>query len=143
MNIRAMQKASDFDRKMLLLATQLSHKLAMKPVFLSALESLLITLKTRASNDAIVEAMTLVRCIIKIAMKLLSEPLANRSSLWSVTLSALTLPCIRPILMDTVLNHFRTGMYHSKFMFFEVLTDNTVTQPSASQKQRYPNRLSN
>jgi len=73
-----MQKASDFDRKMLLLATQLSHKLAMKPVFLSALESLLITLKTRASNDAVVEAMTLVRCIIKIAMKLLSEPLANR-----------------------------------------------------------------
>lgn len=91
-NIRAMQKTSDFDRKMLLLATQLSHKLAMKPVLLSALEALLITLKTRANNDAVVEAMTLVRCIIKIAMKLLTEPLANR-----------------PVLMDTVLNHFRTA----------------------------------
>jgi len=86
-----MQKTSDFDRKMLLLATQLSHKLAMKPVLLSALEALLITLKTRVNNDAVVEAMTLVRCIIKIAMKLLTEPLANRSfSLFSVALSALT-----------------------------------------------------
>ncbi|KXN85140.1 hypothetical protein AN958_11630 [Leucoagaricus sp. SymC.cos] len=78
MNIRSMQKASDFDRKLLLLATQLSHKLEMKPALLSALEALLNTFKAGANNDAVVEAMTLIRCIIKIAMKLLLEPVANR-----------------------------------------------------------------
>jgi hypothetical protein len=73
-----MQKAPDFDRKMLLLVTQVSHKLDMKPVLLSALESLLNTLKSAANTDVIVEAMTLIRCIIKMAMKLLSDPIAHK-----------------------------------------------------------------
>jgi hypothetical protein len=110
-----MQKASDFDRKMLLLATQLSHKLEMKPALLSALEALLSTLKTGANNDAVVEAMTLIRCILKIAMKLLTEPVANRFALFSPFGRALILWCCRPVLMDTLVNHFRTGMYHLQF----------------------------
>lgn len=103
MSIRDMQKASDFDRKMVLLATQLSHKLEMKSVLLSALKALLSAFKAGANNDAVVEAMTLIRCIIKIAMKLLSEPLANR-----------------PVLMETVVNHFRTAK--------------TITEATATQK---------
>lgn len=75
--IRNMQKAPDFDRKMLLLATQISHKLEMKPILLSALEALLNTLKTGTNSEVIVEAMTLIRCVIKTALKLLQEPVAN------------------------------------------------------------------
>ncbi|XP_006457544.1 hypothetical protein AGABI2DRAFT_181685 [Agaricus bisporus var. bisporus H97] len=104
MHIRSMQKAPDFDRKMLLLATQVSHKLDMKPVLLSALEALLNTLKAAANSDAIVEAMTLIRCIIKMAMKLLSDPVANR-----------------PVLMDTVVSHFQTA---------KILTEKAIAQKS-------------
>ncbi|KAF9444140.1 SPO22-domain-containing protein [Macrolepiota fuliginosa MF-IS2] len=104
MSIRSMQKAPDFDRKMLLLATQVSHKLEMKPVLLSALEALLQTLKAGANSEAVVEAMTLIRCIIKMALKLLLDPVANK-----------------PVLMDTVVSHFRTA---------KILTETAVTQKS-------------
>lgn len=96
MAIRNMQKAPDFDRKMLLLATQMSHNLEMKPILLSALEALLSTLKAGANDEAVVEAMTLIRCIIKIALKLLLEPVANKCVLFSRWLSAIFYPPIDP-----------------------------------------------
>jgi len=73
-----MLKAPDFDRKMLLLATQISHQSEMKGVLLSVLESLLKTLKIGSSGEVIVEAMTLVRCIVKLVLGLLVQPAANR-----------------------------------------------------------------
>ena len=97
--IHDMVKAPDFDRKMLLLATQISHKSEMKTVLLTALECLLkavvdvdVTRKNggwcpssnnasgNANNpgDVVVESMTLIRCIIKLALNLLNEPTANR-----------------------------------------------------------------
>ncbi|TFK38784.1 meiosis protein SPO22/ZIP4 like-domain-containing protein [Crucibulum laeve] len=88
-----MQKTPDFDRKMLLLATQISHQSEMKTVLLTVLEALLKTLKVGTTDgEAVVEAMTLIRCIIKLALKLLVEPIANM-----------------PLLIDTVVNHFRTA----------------------------------
>lgn len=108
-HIRSMQKAPDFDRKMLLLATQISHKLEMKPVLLSALEALLNTLKSGANTEAVVEAMTLIRCIIKMAMKLLLDPVANRSVLFQPPVRRQHSSFGRPVLMDTVVSHFRTG----------------------------------
>jgi hypothetical protein len=74
-----MLKAPDFDRKMLLLATQISHQSEMKAVLLSVLEALLKTLKFGDSGEVVVEAMTLIRCIIRLALALLVEPTVNRS----------------------------------------------------------------
>jgi len=91
--VRDIQKAPDFDRNMLLLATQISHQSEMKGILLSVLEALLKTLKLDDSGETGVEAMTLIRCIIRLAMGLLTEPTANRT-----------------ILIDTmVVNHFRTA----------------------------------
>ena len=73
-----MLKAPDFDRKMLLLATQISHQSEMKSVLLAVLESLLRTLKIGTSGEVVVEAMTLMRCIVKLILNLFSEPAANR-----------------------------------------------------------------
>lgn len=71
-------KAPDFDRKMLLLATQISHQSEMKIVLLSVLEALLKTLKVENSGETVVEAMTLIRCIIRLGLGLLVDPTANR-----------------------------------------------------------------
>jgi len=72
-----MVQAPDFDRKMLLLATQISHQSEMKGVLLSVLENLLKTLKI-GSNAEVAEAMTLNRCILKLILSLLVDPTANR-----------------------------------------------------------------
>ncbi|KAJ7449476.1 hypothetical protein B0H11DRAFT_333517 [Mycena galericulata] len=90
--IRDMVKAADFDRKMLLLATQISHESEMKPVLLSVLEALLRTLKIENSGETVVEAMTLIRCIIRLVLKLLVEPAANK-----------------PVLIETLISHFHTA----------------------------------
>ncbi|KAF8139351.1 meiosis protein SPO22/ZIP4 like-domain-containing protein [Mycena galopus ATCC 62051] len=94
--IRAVQdmvKAVDFDRKMLLLATQISHESEMKPVLLSVLEALLKTLKIENSGgETVVEAMTLIRCIIRLVLKLLVEPASNK-----------------PVLIETLISHFHTA----------------------------------
>jgi hypothetical protein len=76
-----MVKAADFDRKMLLLATQISHESEMKTVLLSVLEALLKTLKN--SGETVVEAMTLIRCIIRLVLKLLVEPASNKYGVFS------------------------------------------------------------
>lgn len=88
---RDMAGAPDFDRKMLLLATQLAHESDMKGLLLSALDALLQTLNIR-EDDTIVEAMIVIRCAIRLIHKLLAEPTANR-----------------PNLIETLISHFRTG----------------------------------
>ncbi|KAG7090528.1 hypothetical protein E1B28_009637 [Marasmius oreades] len=90
--LHGMVEAPDFDRKMLLLATQLSHELEMKSVLLNTLEALLRTLKASQSGETAVEAMVLLRCIIRLALKLLLEPTANKGKL-----------------IDNVVNHFHTA----------------------------------
>ncbi|KAG6828742.1 hypothetical protein H0H92_006880 [Tricholoma furcatifolium] len=87
-----MVEAPDFDRNMLLLATQISHQQEMKGALLLVLEALLKTLKPNNSGETAVEAMTLIRCIIRLALGLIGEPTANKTTL-----------------IDTLLNHFRTA----------------------------------
>ncbi|THU92597.1 hypothetical protein K435DRAFT_726088 [Dendrothele bispora CBS 962.96] len=81
--IHNMMEAPDFDRKMLLLATQISHESEMKTVLLKALEALLKTLKMTNSGETAVEAMTLLRCIIRLALKILMDPTVDKSALIS------------------------------------------------------------
>jgi hypothetical protein len=76
--MRDMVDAPDFNRKMLLMATQLSHELEMKTVLLAALEGLLKTLKFSIDGETVIEAMTLLRCIIRMILRLLLEPAANK-----------------------------------------------------------------
>lgn len=73
-----MLKTPDFDRRFLLLATQISHRLELKHVLLSVLESLLKTLKVGSNGEAIIEAMTLVRCIIRLTVNLLAQASGTR-----------------------------------------------------------------
>ncbi|KAJ7772356.1 hypothetical protein B0H16DRAFT_1685378, partial [Mycena metata] len=62
----------------LLLATQISHESEMKTASLSVLEALLKSLKIESSGGMVVEAITLIRCIIELALKLLVELVSNR-----------------------------------------------------------------
>lgn len=72
-----MVHAVDFDRKMILLACRLAHDLDMKDLLLNVLKALLDTLNTREKVGSITEAMTLIRCIIRLIIKLLADPVAD------------------------------------------------------------------
>ncbi|KAE9404331.1 hypothetical protein BT96DRAFT_853832, partial [Gymnopus androsaceus JB14] len=91
-SMHEMVNAPDFDRKMLLLATKLSHESEMKNVLLAVLEALLKTLKLSSSGETVVEAMALLRCIIRLVLKLFVDPAAIKSTL-----------------IDSVVGHFRTA----------------------------------
>lgn len=71
-----MVKASDFDRKMLLLATQLAHETKQKTLLLAILEAMLKTLRQEPHLEVESEGITLVRCSVRIILDLLKEPLA-------------------------------------------------------------------
>ncbi|KAG6371536.1 hypothetical protein JVT61DRAFT_9242 [Boletus reticuloceps] len=79
--VKEMVEAPDFDRRMLLLACRLSHDSDMKGLLLSVLIHLLDTLNFRENEDSVTESMTLIRCIIRLTLKLLGEPGANVRSL--------------------------------------------------------------
>lgn len=80
-SLHDMRSAPGFDRKMLLLATQISHRMESKGVLLFVLEALLETLvagSEAACSETVVEAMTLIRCIIRLVLKLMSDPTTNQ-----------------------------------------------------------------
>lgn len=76
--VQDMMKSQDFDRKMLLLATQISHESENRRILLAALEALLKTLKLSKGGETVLEAMSLLRCIIKLVLRLLTEPAADK-----------------------------------------------------------------
>ncbi len=71
-----MVHASDFNKKMLLLATRLANETGMKHLLLSVLEALLDG-SIRGGLEVEAEAITLVRCIIRLVLRIMSEPGAN------------------------------------------------------------------
>ena len=73
-----MAEAPDFDRKMLLLATQLANESGMKSLLLAVLEALLNTIQSQDGQKLRTEALTLIRCIIRLTVKLMAEPGATR-----------------------------------------------------------------
>jgi hypothetical protein len=79
--IRAVQnmvEAPDFDRKMLLLATQLANESDMKSLLLVVLEALLNSIQSKDEQKLRLETLTLIRCIIRLTVKLIAEPGAKR-----------------------------------------------------------------
>lgn len=89
--IRNMVHAVDFDRKMILLACRLAHDLDMKNLLLNVLKALLETLNLRENVGNSTEAMTLVRCIIRLIVKLLGEPAADLNRLVAALLHHLNI----------------------------------------------------
>lgn len=73
-----MVKAADFDRKMLLVATQLAHESDLKRVLLVSLEALLKTVRSHGSTDSDVEVILLARCIIRLVIRLMKEAPTDR-----------------------------------------------------------------
>jgi hypothetical protein len=71
-----MVKAPDFDRKMLLLATQLAHETKQKTLLLAILGAMLRTLQQGTHLGAETEGIMIVRCSVRIILDLLKEPLA-------------------------------------------------------------------
>lgn len=76
--VKAIVGSPDFDRRMLLLATSMAHESDMKTLLLTVLEALLKTLKRENGLEADVEAITLVRCIIRLVHSLLDNEPHNR-----------------------------------------------------------------
>ncbi|KAI0666199.1 meiosis protein SPO22/ZIP4 like-domain-containing protein [Trametes maxima] len=74
--VREMVHASNFNKKMLLLATRLANDSGMKSLLLSVLEALLDA-SLREGVEAEAEAITLVRCIIRLVLRMMSEPGAD------------------------------------------------------------------
>ncbi|KAI0735751.1 meiosis protein SPO22/ZIP4 like-domain-containing protein [Earliella scabrosa] len=74
--VHEMVHASNFNKKMLLLATRLANESGMKHLLLSVLEALLDA-STRSGLEVEAEAVTLVRCIIRLVLRMMSEPGAN------------------------------------------------------------------
>ncbi|KAG8721685.1 hypothetical protein FRC08_011094 [Ceratobasidium sp. 394] len=79
-----MASAPDFDRKMLLLATQLAHETKQKTLLLAVLEAMLRTLRQGQQGlelEVEAEGITIVRCSVRIILDLLKEPLAETNQL--------------------------------------------------------------
>jgi hypothetical protein len=76
--VRAIVGSPNFDRRMLLLATSIAHGSDMKNLLFTVLEALLKTLKRESSLEADVEAITLVRCIVRLVHSLLDNEPHNR-----------------------------------------------------------------
>ncbi|KAJ1310787.1 hypothetical protein OPQ81_009307 [Rhizoctonia solani] len=79
--VESMLSTSDFNRKMLLLATQLAHETKQKTLLLAVLEAMYKTLQQESHVDVESEGIILVRCSIRILLDLLKEPLAATSQL--------------------------------------------------------------
>jgi len=75
--VRDMVQARDFDRKMLLLATQLAHDANLKLLLLTVLDSLLTFLRSQAGFDHDTEALAMIRCIIRLVIELSKQPAAD------------------------------------------------------------------
>ena len=65
---------------MLLLATQLANESDMKSLLLSVLEALLDTVQQQGAQNLHMEALVLIRCIIRLTVRLMAEPGARRSA---------------------------------------------------------------
>ena len=79
--VESMAKTSDFDRRTLLLATQISHEADMKTVLLASLEALLRTLRSHGPVDSDVEGICLARCIIRLVIRLMKESIVESDRL--------------------------------------------------------------
>lgn len=72
-----MVSATDFSCDMLLLAIQISHESGMEHLLLVVLDALLETNYLKDDETSHTDAMTVIRCSIRLIIKLLSRPDAS------------------------------------------------------------------
>jgi hypothetical protein len=72
--VNAMVQGSGFDQRMLLMATRMAHETDLKNVLLSILQELLDYVRTGKSTEMNVEPITLVRCMIRLVLRLIADP---------------------------------------------------------------------
>ncbi|KAI0045733.1 hypothetical protein FA95DRAFT_1596662 [Auriscalpium vulgare] len=90
--VQAMVQASQFDRKMLLMAFRLAHESDLKNLLLAVLQELLNFVRDRERIEADVEPVTLVRCMIRLVMRLQADPTNDKNAL-----------------IDALIGHFATA----------------------------------
>lgn len=108
-----MANAADFDRKMLLLATQLAHESDSKGVLLSALEALLRTVHSHGPMDSDSEAILLVRCILRLVIRLRKECQLDAERYVPFTLALAPLCSVGSDSLSlslALIKHFKTGV---------------------------------
>jgi len=93
--IESMSTAQDFNKKMLLLATQLAHESDLKGVLLASLETLLHSLSNHGPMDSEAEAVLLIRCIIRLVMRLMKDAQVEEE---------------RKSLSNSLIRHFKTAV---------------------------------
>lgn len=69
-----MVHGSGFDQRMLLMATRMAHETDLMNVLLSVLEELLDYVRTGKRTEMTVEPITLIRCIIRLVLRLTADP---------------------------------------------------------------------
>ena len=65
-SVEAMVKSPDFDHRMLLLAVQLAYESDLKTLLLSVLDVLLANVNSQDGGQFEVEALTLIRCMVRL-----------------------------------------------------------------------------
>jgi hypothetical protein len=64
-----------FDQRMLLMATRLAHETDLRNVLVSVLQDLLDYVRAgKSSTEMNVEPVTLIRCIIRLVLRLIADP---------------------------------------------------------------------
>jgi hypothetical protein len=107
--VRAMVKAADYDRKMLLMATKLAHEADLKALLLSVLEELLRSVQCNDDLHSEKDAATLVRCTIRLVIRLMADPTTTNRHVSSICPWKFLTRAIRNALSDTLIVHFQTG----------------------------------
>ncbi|KAH9048810.1 hypothetical protein EDB84DRAFT_1434083 [Lactarius hengduanensis] len=72
--VKDMVHGTCFDQRMLLMATRLAHESDMKNVLLSVLQELINFVGARKTTEMNVEPVTLVRCMIRLVLRLIADP---------------------------------------------------------------------
>ncbi|KAH9005872.1 hypothetical protein EDB86DRAFT_2795550, partial [Lactarius hatsudake] len=72
--VKDMVHGTCFDQRMLLMATRLAYESDMKNVLLSVLQELIDFVGTRKTTEMNVEPVTLVRCMIRLVLRLIADP---------------------------------------------------------------------
>jgi len=72
--VKALVHGSGFDQRMLLMATRLAHETDLKNVLLSVLQEILDHVRARKASEINVEPITLIRCMIRLVLRLIADP---------------------------------------------------------------------
>ena len=72
--VKDMVHGTCFDERMLLMATRLAHESDLKNVLLSVLQELIDFVGARNTTEMNVEPVTLVRCMIRLVLRLIADP---------------------------------------------------------------------